>query len=148
MPVKESKVDNQQIDTPSTTSGAGQYMAWMVGLLLVAVGVAGGSAYYFYDQARDLRLNPQKAAQEEIRVLVEKVSKLILIPPDEQPTIATVADPDRLKDQPFFANAKRGDKVLIYTNARKAILYDPLANKIVEVAPVNIGATAGAATGQ
>ena len=39
----------------------------------------------------------------------------------------------------FFSKAKVGDKVIIYTNARKAILYDPVAGKIVEVAPVNIG---------
>ena len=39
-------------------------------------------------------------------------------------------------------NAKVGFKVLIYTQAKKAILYDPGANKIVEVAPVNIGDSA------
>ncbi|MEK7084254.1 MAG: hypothetical protein AAB932_03410 [Patescibacteria group bacterium] len=29
-------------------------------------------------------------------------------------------------------------KVLIYTNAKKVILYDPVNNKIVEVAPLSI----------
>lgn len=48
-------------------------------------------------------------------------------------------DPEKLRDQPFFANAQRGDKVLIYANAKKAILYNPPSNKIIEVAPVNIG---------
>ena len=53
--------------------------------------------------------------------------------------MATVSDLEKLKDQPFFAKAKIGDKVLIYTDAKKAILYDPVNDKIVEVAPINIG---------
>jgi hypothetical protein len=73
---------------------------------------------------------------------VAAVGKLIVLPTDEQPTLATVVDPSKLKNQPFFAQAQKGDQVLIYTNARKAILYSPTANKIVEVAPLIIGAQA------
>ena len=108
-------------------------------LLAVVALAAGGVAYYFYYQVSELKLDPQKAAQAETKALLARVSQLIVLPTDEQPTVATVADPDKLKDQTFFAHAKRGDKVLIYTKARKAILYDPTANKIVEVAPLNIG---------
>lgn len=74
----------------------------------------------------------------EIKELVDKVGKLVILP-DEEPTIATVTDPDKLSDQAFFSSAKTGDKVLIFTNAKKAILYRPEQNKIIEVAPVNIG---------
>lgn len=133
------------------TQGSSQILAKyspaiIAGLLTVAVaGVA--SAVYFHNQVGELKTNPQKVAEEETAVLINKVSQLIVLPTDEQPTVATVADPAKLADQPFFAHAKQGDKVLIYTNARKAVLYDPVANKIVEVAPVNIGAqTAGAST--
>lgn len=98
-----------------------------------------GATYYFYNQYSQLKQNPQRIAQEEAKALIRRVSELIVLPEDEQPTIATVTDIERLKDQPFFAKAKNGDKVLIYTNAKKAILYDPVSNKIVEVAPVNIG---------
>lgn len=81
-------------------------------------------------------------AEQEAKDLIEKVSKLVVLPQDETPTIATVSDVEKLKDQPFFANAKNGYKVLIYTNAKKAILYDPFENKIVEIAPVNLGQSA------
>ena len=117
-----------------------QKVVW--GILAVLVVVALGAAVYFYVQLNQLREDPQKVAQEEAKTLVTKVGKLIVLPEGEEPTVATVTDPNLLKDQPFFANAKAGDKVLIYTNARKAILYNPEENKIVEVAPVNIGAAA------
>jgi hypothetical protein len=78
----------------------------------------------------------QEAAQLEISTLIERVGKLIVLPTGEEPTVATVSDPAKLKDQVFFANAKVGDKVLIYTKARKAYLYDPEGDILLEVAPI------------
>jgi septation ring formation regulator EzrA len=113
----------------------------VLGILVILLLVAIGAASYFYLQFAELKKNPQKIAQQEVQELVSKVSKLIVLPEGEIPTVATVTDPEKLKDQPFFAKTKKGDKILIYTNAKKAILYDPVANKIVEVAPLNIGGT-------
>ena len=83
-----------------------------------------------------IKQNPNSAQQQQIKDLVDKVDKLIVLPQNETPSVATVTDLSKLKDQPFFANAKIGDEVLVYTNAKKAILYDPVLNKIVEVAPL------------
>lgn len=74
----------------------------------------------------------------EAKVLAKRVGELMFLPQDELPTIATVSDPEALKNQSFFVDAKKGDKVLIYSNAKKAILYDPVANKIITIAPVNL----------
>jgi len=104
-------------------------------LVALVVILGAGFAYYFQKANTD----PNKVAQEELTEVVEKVGKLIVLPEGETPTLATVSDPSKLKDQTFFARAKAGDKVLIFTNSKKAILYDPVANKIVEVAPVNLG---------
>ncbi len=109
-----------------------------LGLLVFAL-VSVIAAAYFYKQNTELRRNSQAATESEIQDLIAKVGKLIVLPSGEQPTVATVADPEKLKSQPFFANATKDDKVLIYTNARKAILYSPSQNKIIEVAPINIG---------
>ncbi len=109
-----------------------------LGLLLFAV-ISVVAAVYLYKQNVELRRNSQAVTESEIKDLIAKVGKLIILPSGEQPTIATVADPDKLKNQSFFANASKDDKVLIYTNARKAILYSPSQNKIIEVAPINIG---------
>jgi hypothetical protein len=103
---------------------------------VIAIVLAG----YFYSQVQTLKKNPQAIAQKEVAELVAKVSKLVVLPTGETPTVATVSDPEALKDQPFFANAKKGDKVLIYAQAKKAILYSVELDKILDVAPLNIGA--------
>lgn len=115
-------------------------------LLLALLIVSASGSYYFYNQVSilnsqiaSLKENPQQAADQERKELVNKVSQLILLPEGEDPTVATVQDPELLKDQPFFAKAKKGDKVLIYTQAKKAFLYDPINNRILDVAPLNIG---------
>jgi len=107
--------------------------------LLVLVIAAGGVAYYFYGQTQKMKENPEVNAQKEAEMLVAEVGKLIALPEGETPTIATVSDPERLKDQAFFAQAKVGSKVLVYSEARKAYLYDPIEKKLLEVAPINIG---------
>lgn len=134
------KVVQKQIKTENV-SGMTQAQKVILTILVLAVVAFGGAAYYFYSQLNQVKQDPQKAAQEETKELVAKVSKLIVLPEGEEPTVATVTDPEKLKDQPFFANAKVGDKVLIYSNAKKAVLYDPVSNRIVEVAPITIGAT-------
>ena len=98
-----------------------------------------------YQRMRMYKENPEARAEQEIQELLGEVSKLMVLPEGEEPTIATVTDPEKLKDQPFFAQAVVGDRVLIYTNAKKAILYRPSEHKIVELAPINIGEPAPAA---
>lgn len=123
----------------SKMSPMGMVTRLIVVLLIV---VPAGASVYFYKQMMELKNNPQSAGQFETNELVKKVGALIDVPAGETPTIATVNDPEKLKTQQFFSKAKQGDKVLIYTNAKKAILYSVTENKILEVAPLNIGNTA------
>ncbi len=123
-----------------------QRKALVVLLGVLVIGAIVGLGIYQYVRLRkelaELRNNPQKIqelARSEQKTLIEKIGKLITLPIDEQPTIATVTDSERLKNQPFFAKALNGDKVLLYANAKKAILYRPSVDKIIEVAPITIG---------
>jgi hypothetical protein len=105
---------------------------------------------YFYIQSQQAQArlaNPNLFAAEEVKKYISEISKLMMLPTGETPTLATVNDKEKLKSQPFFAHAENGDKVLIYTNAKKAILFRPSLNKIIDVAPININQTAtGSAT--
>ena len=110
-------------------------------LALLILFVLGGAIGVYTVRQRPalFGLSPsQQEIQKEVEDLISKVSKLIALPEDENPTVATVTDVEAVKDQTFFAKAQNGDKVLIYTNARKAILYRPSENRILEVGLVNI----------
>lgn len=108
-------------------------------VLLLAV-LAGGSVVFGvmqFQRSQQTKQNSVLAAQQEIASTLKLVARHMELP-GETPTIATVSDSTKLQGQPFFKNAKNGDKVLIYTQAREAILYRPSSDKIISVAPVNL----------
>ncbi|MDQ3158880.1 MAG: hypothetical protein M3P98_01965 [bacterium] len=114
---------------------------FVIFVLLIALGGAAYLGNQYQEAKKEItRLsNPQEAAREEVLDITQKVGNLVQLPENETPTIATVSDVSKLSAQPFFVNAVNGDKVLIFTQARKAVLYRPSTNKIIEVAPINIG---------
>jgi hypothetical protein len=107
----------------------------VLGVLIVLI--LAGVSFYFWRQSVAIKNNPDIEKQKEIAEVVAEVGKLIFLPEGEDPTVATVSDVEKLRNQIFFKNAKNGDKVLIYTKAGKAILYDPVAGKLIEVAHLN-----------
>jgi hypothetical protein len=126
------KLDNSV--APRTKSSRGSKVFLILSLLLI---IALAAAGYFFWQWNLLRNNPAISGVEESKDLVEEIGRMILLPEGELPTVATVTDPAALSNQPFFANAKVGYKVLVYSLAKKAILYDPVNNKIIEVGPIS-----------
>jgi hypothetical protein len=103
------------------------------GITILSISIA----IYFFVQSRRDSTKDEISQAEQVKDIVSKVGKLIELPTGEEPTLATVADPSKLRDQPFFAKAKTGDKVLVYSIAKKVILYDPVANKVIDIAPLN-----------
>lgn len=90
---------------------------------------------YFYYKLQSLENNIDN--KQETKDLLSKVAKLYLIPTGEEPTIATVSDPEALRNKSFFTQSQKGDKVLIFIKAGKAVLYRPSINKIIEIVPIN-----------
>ena len=134
-PLPEEQTYEQQVDLPVYEIESPQprrRFPKKIALVLLVLLLVGASAYAFYKHKE----NPAAAGERELAQTIEKVSRLIVLPLDEEPTLATVSDPERLKSNEFFKNARLGDKVLIYAKARKAILYSPELDRIVEVAPL------------
>lgn len=110
-----------------------------VAVIAVVFGVnSARQASQLRKQVEEIKQNPGAAAQDEVKTLVESVGKLIDLPTTETPTVATITDREKLKDVPFFTKAENSDKVLIYVNARKAFLYRPGSQKLIEVATINL----------
>ena len=112
----------------------------------IALIIAIGSAVFFYTKYQK-SLSAKNNPVSDVESTAAAVSKLMELPA-ESPTLATVSDVEKLKGQDFFEKAKNGDKVLIYKVAKKAILYRPFTNKIIEVGPIQIEtpSVAGTAT--
>ena len=84
------------------------------------------------------KTDPNQASKAEANRIVAEVGKLYALPKDEEPSVATVKDKDKLKDQPFFANAQNNDVTIIYSKAKIAILYRPSTKQIINVSSVSI----------
>jgi hypothetical protein len=85
------------------------------------------------------RPDEDTSAEDEATQLKEEIGQFLELPQDEEPTVVTVVDAERVRNQSFFKSSQNGDKVLLYATSGKAILYRPSTKKIIEVAPINLG---------
>lgn len=95
-----------------------------IAVLLAFVGWGG------YETFKSLEETKNPAPQE----IIARVGKLVTLP-DETPTVATVTDLAPLAGQVFFKDAAVGDKVLMFSRSKKAILYRPSTDRIILTAP-------------
>jgi uncharacterized protein HemX len=79
----------------------------------------------------------QNTGAEKAAQVLESARKLIDIPTNPEPTIASITDVDALrKTNDFYKKAKNGDTLII--TADRAILYDQERNLIIDVVPVQL----------
>lgn len=107
---------------------------------VVALLAFAGAAGFFFKKYQDTKnVSPEKLQQTQVDQTIAEVGKLYTLPGNEKPDVATVKDKEALKKQyPFFDQAENDDVVLIYKEAKIAILYRPATKKLVKVGPVNV----------
>lgn len=93
---------------------------WMCAAILLALGASMGAWLLL-----------QNFSGEAART-ASAVAALALVP-SETPIVTTVTDPTKLSGTPLAGSAKVGDKVLFYPEAKRAILYDPAQNRIIDM---------------
>lgn len=135
--------NNPNNDLPSKTG-------LIIVLILFILASAGfGWSYYKYSQtkkelAKLSSIDGQKQiAKQEIEDLLKKIRRHMVLPDGEEPVVATITDKDLLaKEQPFYAQAHNGDRVIAYMTARKAIIFDPVRDIIVNSGPIYVDSAA------
>lgn len=116
---------------------------------MVLILVVGAAAWWWYakKEAATNRTTVQKTIEaeqigpkmdsDEIDKLLKKVGKHILLPENQEPTIATIQNADALISlQPFFYGSENGDKVLLYEG--RAFIYSPTKDKLINAGPIVI----------
>ena len=110
-----------------------------IAITLIILVLLGATAYFLSNLFRVEVDSDSVVAASEVKGIVERVSKIAVLPEGEEPVVATVNDLRPLADKPFFKNAQIGYKLLIYEQAGRGILYDPARNKVVEMATITLG---------
>lgn len=82
---------------------------------------------FLIDEKTNLRKENEK--------MLAYVKTLIQVP-DEKPVFADVLTKEMIDSQPFFENAVIGDKLIIFYDSKKAILYSPKTKMIKELANI------------
>lgn len=101
----------------------------------------------FYYKAHYSKASIEKRAQAETIRLVKEVRKIMVLPETDIPAVFDIQDPVLLtSQQAFFAGAEKGDKLLVYPQLGKAIVYSPKRKMIVNVGPVTFDQSKPAAT--
>ena len=150
--------DNQQFNPPLPKKSRRKKFVLIFSFVIFILVIAVGILYYSYrvrsktspkDNSPELTEQISEAIEDrdEVTELTAEVGKIMLLP-DETPILATVTDLEKVKEQDFFSKAQLGDKVLVYMEAKKAILYRPSAKLIVEVGRVNEQMTQGQVAGE
>ncbi len=111
------------------------------GLVIVLGILVGFIVLVGYIGYKEIKSNNNKSKEAEVistAEILNRVTMLAEVPYDEIPVIATVKDVEKLNNQVFFSHAQNGDKLLIYNKARRAVLYRPYSNKIIETMTIKL----------
>lgn len=140
--IKKNKIYKKMEKSEEPKSVPKKGLNWLkivvVAFILGCILGLSGAAFYFYRQYKksvstQAALGGEEQAAKEAQAIKETIGQFMELPADEEPVMATVTDVEKIKTQSFFINAQNGDKVLIYTKNKKAILYRPSTKKIIEV---------------
>ena len=114
-------------------------------VIVVALIVIAGGIYYWTTPNKTATTAANTA---EVQAVLTKLGAHLLLPTGEAPQIGRIDDPAQaVKAQPFVAGAIKGDLLIVYVKAAKAIVYSPSRDLIVNVGPISMNPAAGQSAG-
>lgn len=140
----------EEIDVPSGSGGMkGYFFFAIIGIVIIVfVILMITNAMKMGEKENSPREEVPKIAEEATKVtdmesLIKRVSELILVSLEEEPTVATVQDAEILRatNPSFYKDAKNGDRLLVWTD--KAVLYSTEEDKLLAVMLISATSTEG-----
>lgn len=125
--------------TAENKKGLGTVLTIIIVLAIIAV-----LGFWFFNQQKTPTVivgtgEDAQLSEQQIQDLIRAVRRHIVLPEDEEPLVATIVNIDQLvAEQPFYQGASNGDILMIYGSVAKALIYDPRADRLVNVGPVEI----------
>lgn len=107
-------------------------------LVLVFAGLTTFGIVYYQKYNQLNNLSPSEFEQRENDRVIGRIASLYTLPKDEKPEIAVVKDKEALRQNPFFEQAENNDYVVVFREAKVALLYRPSENRLVKVGPLNL----------
>lgn len=99
----------------------------ITGALFIPLLVGGVAfAYWNYENQQ-----PAVVYAHKLQAMTQQVNKVITLPKDEQPLVATVTDATSLPKEQFFSYAQNGDKIFMYRQHKLAVLYRQATKQVV-----------------
>ena len=125
----------------------------LIPAVLVLIIILGVSGFFITNGNLGSILGVTSNQKQDTEKVMNQIEKLIELPKNETPILATVSDATKLSNESFYQNAQNGDRVLVFKNSKMAILYRPSKNKIIKVGAVAVvepkqGSTSAKPTGQ
>jgi len=112
-------------------------------LLLILLTISISLTWHIYlkskkEHAKSAKTAPTKSIRTNPKqnLLSELDKRLVL--PKGYPIIFNLSDLANLTNQPFFNASKPTDKLILFQEEKKAVLYDPLAKQIINIGPLVI----------
>lgn len=113
-------------------------------VVVIFLGLTAAAGYLWWQYKKSTPSAQTALVADEVSIIVEKIKNQVDLP-QENPVLAIITDPTT--DQSLFSDALPGDKVLIYIQAKKAILYRPSSDQVVETISLLSSKTAETGTG-
>lgn len=97
-------------------------------VILLLLGAMAACALLFYKYREAVDTNPKNIEQKTI----EEVGKIVEVP-NEKPSVVTVLDASKLSNVELASRAQDGDRLLVYAENRRVIMYRPSNGKIIDI---------------
>lgn len=134
-PLKRAPITINEPIEPVTSANRKNRLLWIVPIFVFAVVLIGLGVWKYLDQQKQIKAlkDPKQASLAATEQLIKDVNKAAVMPKDEQPIIREISELKSLASQPFYYDAQIGDRVLVFSKAKKAILYRPSTGQVVNI---------------